>query len=226
MTLTPIAIIRSPFKEKFGIPRQSNIINGLTSCIVFEPQYRNADALRGLEGFDYLWIIWHFSKSQRSDWSSTVRPPRLGGNRRVGVFASRSPFRPNALALSSVKIESIRLESSEGPLIFVSGADLLDGTPIFDIKPYIPYTDSHPDARSGFAPQAADQLLDVQYLPDQLSPLPKGARQPLLDILAHDPRPSYHEDPQRIYGMHFLDFNVTFSVPDPNTIRLEAVTKM
>lgn len=223
--IKPIAIVRSPFMEKFGIPRQSNIVEGITSCIVFEPQYRSVDAVRGLEGFDYVWLIWLFSENLRQGWSPTVRPPRLGGNRRVGVFASRSPFRPNGLGLSSVRIVSIDADASDGPLIYVAGADLLDGTPVFDIKPYIPYTDSHPDARSGFAPCPAERLLNVRYEPSQLRLLPPDARQPLLDILAHDPRPSYHNDPSRVYGFLFLDFNVTFSVPVPDTIQLVAISK-
>ena len=225
-TITPIARISSPFKEKFGIPRQSNIISGITATIIFEPHYRNADALRGLDGFDYLWLIWLFSKNLRSQWSPTVRPPRLGGNQRMGVFATRSSFRPNALALSSVRILSIRPETPDGPIIEVAGADLMDGTPIFDIKPYLPYTDAHPGARSGFAESSADKLLEVVALPELLEHIPEHLRQPLLDILAHDPRPSFHSDHSRSYGMLFLDYNVRFNVPSEDTLQLLEISKL
>lgn len=207
-----IAYINSPFPEKFGIPRQSNIVSDITSTIVFEPDYRNPDALRGIEEFDYIWLIWQFSENLREGWSPTVRPPRLGGNKRMGVFATRSSFRPNALALSSVRLIDVKLHTAEGPLLYVAGADLLDGTPIFDIKPYLPYTDSHPEARSGFAPTPSDRLLDVEC-PERLAvKIPVELQSSLFDLLANDPRPSYHDDPERVYGMRFWSYNVKFSV--------------
>ena len=210
--MTPIAHIRSPFTEKFGIPRQSNVIHGLESLVVFEPDYRLADALRGIEDFDYLWLIWQFSENVEAGWSPTVRPPRLGGNRRLGVFATRSPFRPNALGLSSVQLLEVVTDANEGPMLRVAGADLKDGTPIFDIKPYIPYTDAHPDARSGFAPSAPEHCLNVHCSDDLLSKIPEHLRQPLLEALSLDPRPSYHSDPSRIYGMKFHNFDIKFQV--------------
>ena len=212
--MNAIAHIRSPFKEKFGIPRQSNIVEGLLSEVVFEPEYRNAEALRGIEGFDYLWLIWQFSSHRDAPWSPTVRPPRLGGNSRVGVFASRSPFRPNALGLSSVRLREVRLQSDEGPLLIVEGADLLDGTPIFDIKPYLPYTDAHPDARSGWAPAAPEGGLAVVCDDALLSALPEGERAALLALLAFDPRPAFHHDPARRYAMRYGDCDVRFCVDD------------
>lgn len=210
--MNPIAHIRSVFATKFGIPRQSNIVADLPADIVFTPQYRVAEALRGIEDFDYLWLIWQFSQNLRSDWSPTVRPPRLGGNTRMGVFATRSSFRPNALGLSSVRLLGVDYDTPDGPVIHVAGADLMDGTPIFDIKPYLPYTDSHPDARSGFAPVPADHLLQVSCPPQLLALLPMPLRQPLLDVLAHDPRPSYHDDPDRVYGLQYDHFEVKFRV--------------
>ena len=215
--IVPIAHIRSPFRSKFGIPRQSNIVDSVTSVLVFEPEYRNLDAVRGLEEFDYIWLIWQFSENADHPWSPTVRPPRLGGNSRMGVFATRSPFRPNSLALSSVRLLSVDTTSPEAPLLLLSGADLLDGTPVIDVKPYIPYTDAHPDARSGFAPDAPD--VNPVVCPDYLLfKLPENLRQPLIDILSLDPRPSYHSDPQRVYGMTFSDFEIKFKVLDDNTI--------
>lgn len=216
--MTPIAHIRSPFPEKFGIPRQSNIVTDITSTIVFTPSFRNPDALRGIDEFDYIWLIWQFSENLRDEWSPTVRPPRLGGNKRMGVFATRSSFRPNGLALSSVRLIDVQLNSPEGPLLHVAGADLLDGTPIFDIKPYLPYTDSHPDARSGFAPVPADRLLDVDIPPSLADKIPIPLRRPLVDLLAHDPRPSYHDDPEREYGMRYNSFNVKFKVSSENIL--------
>lgn len=206
-----IAHIESLFPEKFGIPRQAGIVD-TPARIVFEPQYRVAEAVRGIEGFDYLWLVWLFSEAQREDWSPTVRPPRLGGNERVGVFASRSPFRPNPVGLSSVRLTGVEMTTDSGPVLHVAGADLMDGTPILDIKPYLPYTDSHPDARSGFAPQAAERLLDVDIPQSIIVRIPLGERQPLVDILAHDPRPQYHDDPERVYGMKFGRYDVRFRV--------------
>lgn len=213
-TLRPIAHIRSAFSSKFGIPRQSNIVADLPAEIVFEPEFRVAEALRGIEDFDYLWLIWQFSENLRSNWSPTVRPPRLGGNKRMGVFATRSPFRPNGLGLSSVKLLEVLYDVPEGPVIRVAGADLMDGTPIFDIKPYLPYTDAHPEARSGFAPAPADHLLSVECAESLLLPIPENLRSSLLDILAHDPRPSYQHDAARVYGLEFYHFEVRFSVAE------------
>lgn len=209
--MRPIAHIETPFPTKFGIPRQAGIVD-VPARIVFEPEYRIAEAVRGLEDFDYLWIVWVFSQSEGHEWSPTVRPPRLGGNRRVGVFATRSPFRPNPIGLSSVRIVSIEQTADFGPVINISGADLMNGTPILDIKPYLPYTDAHTDARSGFATQPADQLLDVDCNPEILGKIPDKWRSPLLDILAHDPRPQYQHDPERIYGMSFYNYEVKFRV--------------
>lgn len=206
-----IAHIETCFDTKFGVPRQAGIVD-TPGRIVFEPQYRVADAVRGLEGFDYIWLIWQFSKAVRDDWSPTVRPPRLGGNERMGVFATRSPFRPNAIGLSSVRLVETVIDPELGPVLYITGADLMDGTPIYDIKPYLPYTDSHPDARSGFATRPAEQLLEVEFSQSVLSTLPAHLQQALIDVLAHDPRPQYHNDPTRIYGMSFAGYEVKFSV--------------
>lgn len=196
MTVHIIARIRSDFGAKFGIPRQSGLVDSLTARVIFEPEYRNSDVLRGLDGFSHLWLIWQFSQCMGRDWSPTVRPPKLGGNRRMGVFATRSPFRPNPIGLSSVRLERIETDPVLGPVLYVCGADLMDGTPILDIKPYLPYTDSHPDARGGFAPgpQAA---LEVQASAGVLAPVPPDKRQALLDTLAQDPRPGYQHEPGR-----------------------------
>lgn len=220
----PIAHIESCFSTKFGIPRQAGIVD-TPARVVFEPEYRIAEAVRGLEDFEYIWLIWQFSQAVRPGWSPTVRPPRLGGNRRMGVFATRSPFRPNALGLSSVRLLRVSTEAGLGPVLHVAGADLLDGTPIFDIKPYLPYTDSHPEARSGFAPQAADALLQVDCPPQMLALLPAGLRRGLLDVLAHDPRPQYQHDPNRRYGMEFGGFEIKFSVAD-GTVHVEGVSPL
>ncbi len=211
--MQPIAHIESCFSTKFGIPRQAGIVE-TPARVVFEPEYRIPEAVRGLEDFDYIWLIWQFSQAVRQDWSPTVRPPRLGGNRRMGVFATRSPFRPNAIGLSSVRLLKVEIEPTLGPVLHIAGADLMDGTPIFDIKPYLPYTDSHPTARSGFAPQAEDALLAVVCPKELLSLLPEDLRQGLLDVLAHDPRPQYQHDPSRIYGMEFGGFEIKFSVAE------------
>lgn len=211
-TMQVIAHICSDFPTKFGLPRQSGLVPELRSTVVFEPPYRNDDALRGLEGFSHLWLIWEFSEAVRKDWSPTVRPPRLGGNERIGVFASRSPFRPNPIGLSCVKLEKIRRTAHDGTVLVVSGADLMDGTPIFDIKPYLPYADAHPEAIGGFAQSAPDALLTVNCPPALLELLPDDRRAALLGVLAHDPRPSYQDDPERIYGMEFAGFDVRFRV--------------
>lgn len=207
-----IAKIRTDFPTKFGIPRQSGIIGSLKGRIVFEPEYRNAEAVRGLEEFSHLWLIWEFSEAVRDTWSPTVRPPRLGGNVRKGVFATRSPFRPNPIGLSSVKLEKIEIDPKLGPVIYVSGIDLMDGTPIYDIKPYIAYTDSHPDAVSGFASKPAEYLLEVDFPEELLRKVPESQRESLIDVLAHDPRPQYHDDPERVYGMSFADLEIKFKV--------------
>ena len=207
----PIAHIESCFATKFGIPRQAGIVD-TPARIVFEPEYRVPEAVRGLEDFEYIWLIWQFSEAVRQDWSPTVRPPRLGGNRRMGVFATRSPFRPNALGLSSVRLTAIEQHATLGAVLHVTGADLMDGTPIYDIKPYLPYTDSHPDARSGFAPQAADTLLEVQCPQELLEVLPPTLRQSLTALLAHDPRPQYQHDPGRLYGMEYGGCEIKFRV--------------
>ena len=207
-----IARMKSDFPTKFGIPRQSGLVESLHSTIIFEPEYRNDYALRGLEDFSHLWIIWQFSEAVRNDWSPTVRPPRLGGNTRIGVFATRSPFRPNALGLSCVKLLGIEQTTQYGTVIHVSGADLMDGTPIFDIKPYIPYADCYPDAAGGFTDNAADYILTVHFPDELLSKIPEEKRQPLMDVLSHDPRPSYQPDSDRIYGLSFSKWNVRFTV--------------
>ena len=206
-----IARIRSDFPEKFGIPRQSGLVPQLRAKIVFEPEFRNADALRGIEGFSHLWLIWQFSAAVRETWSPTVRPPRLGGNERVGVFATRSPFRPNAVGLSCVKLEGVAHEEGSGDELIVSGADLMDGTPIYDIKPYLPYADAHPEARGGFAPSPKETVA-VDCPPELLSALPEGQREALLGVLAQDPRPQYQHDPERVYGMSFGGWDVRFRV--------------
>lgn len=212
MNIHPIAYFHSPFSSKFGIPKQSGLVEELEGRIVFAPEYRNADYIRGLQGFDYIWLIWEFSDNRHPSKSPVVRPPVLGGNERVGVFATRSPFRPNALGLSSVRIQQIELDSASGPVIHVLGADLMDGTPIYDIKPYIVYADCHPDARSGFVDSRSWPKLEVvipeeiakNYQPERLSVLRK--------ILELDPRPHYQNDPHRIYGMPFDGTDVRFFV--------------
>ncbi len=209
-----IAHIRSDFPTKFGIPRQSGLVEELKATVVFEPEYRNPDALRGLEDFSHLWLIWEFSKAVREDWSPTVRPPRLGGNKRLGVFATRSPFRPNPLGLSCVRLDKVDTDPELGPVLRVSGADLMDGTPIFDIKPYIPYADCQPQATGGFTQQVERKLLKVECPEELLSRVPEHSRQALLGVLANDPRPSYQNDPERVYGMEFAQVEVRFSVAE------------
>lgn len=218
----PIATMHSDFPTKFGIPRQSGLVDTLCSTIVFEPKYRNADALRGLEDFSHLWIIWQFSEAVRSEWTPTVRPPRLGGNTRMGVFATRSPFRPNSLGLSCVRIIGIEHTQEHGSVIHVAGADLMNGTPIFDIKPYIPYCDSHPDALGGFTTNAADFLLEVDISSDLLNILPESKREAAIEVLSHDPRPSYQKNNKRIYGLNFAGYDIRFQVDD-NTLYVKEV---
>ena len=207
-----IAHIHTDFPTKFGIPRQSGIVESLQGTIVFKAEYRNPEAVRGLEEFSHLWLIWEFSEAKRENWSPTVRPPRLGGNVRKGVFATRSPFRPNPIGLSSVKLEKVEIDPKLGPVLHVSGADLMDGTPIYDIKPYIVYTDSHPEAISGFASKPAEYLLEVVFPEELLQQVPEAQRESLIAVLAHDPRPQYQEDPERVYGMAFADFEIKFKV--------------
>ena len=217
-----IAKIHNDFKEKFGIPRQSGRVSELISRIVFEPEYRVREALRGIDGYSHLWLIWHFSKAERDTWSPTVRPPRLGGNKRMGVFATRSPYRPSPIGLSSVRLVGIEEDKSLGTVLLVSGADLLDGTPIFDIKPYLAYTDSHPDAIGGFADPVCDYSLKVDFPDELLAKIPEGKREGLKMLLADDPRPSYQDAPEREYGMAFSDYEIFFKVAD-GTLTVTAV---
>ena len=207
-----IAILQNDYETKFGVPRQSGLVTAVVSRIVFAPEYRNPDALRGLEDFSHLWLIWEFSEAKRDTWSPTVRPPRLGGNTRMGVFATRSPFRPNPIGLSCVKIERIELHTEDGPVVFVSGADLMNGTPIYDIKPYLPYADCRPEASGGFAEAVRRKRLAVDCPPELLAQIPEPHRAAVLEILAQDPRPSYQHDPERVYGMAYAGMDVRFSV--------------
>ena len=211
VSIRPIAHLRCDLPEKFGIPRQAGIVEALEGLVVFEPEYREPEALRGLEGFSHIWLIWQFSKAVREGWSPTVRPPRLGGNTRMGVFATRSPFRPNALGLSCVRLLGIEQTAAEGTVLRVAGADLMDGTPIFDVKPYLPYADSHPEASGGFAPDSGDTLR-VNYAPGTLDKIPEGKREALTGILSNDPRPRYQADPERVYGLSFAGKQVKFRV--------------
>jgi len=214
ITMKVIARIHTDFPTKFGIPRQSGIIDSLKGVIVFEPEYQNPDALRGLEEFSHIWLVWEFSEAVRDTWSPTVKPPRLGGNKRMGVFATRSPYRPNSIGLSSVRLEGIELHPELGPVLHVSGADLMDQTPIYDIKPYLPFTDNHPEATGGFADPVKNYALTVDISEQLLSMFPEDRREALLGVLAHDPRPSYQRDPGRIYGVEFAGFDVRFRVED------------
>ncbi len=211
-TIVPIAHIRSDFPTKFGVPRQSGLVQSLRAKVVFEPEYRNADALRGLEEFSHIWLIWQFSGCVGKGWSPTVRPPRLGGNKRMGVFATRSPFRPNPIGLSSVRLEGIETDPTLGSVLIISGADLMDGTPIYDIKPYIPYADCHTDAAGGFTTQVARVLLEVDFPAQLLTRLPEASREAAIGVLANDPRPSYQHDEERIYGLPFAGFDIRFRV--------------
>lgn len=212
MEFQPIAHIHNDYTAKFGIPRQSGLVEQVESTIVFTPPYRNEDALRGLEGWSHLWLLWLFSESIRENWSPTVLPPRLGGKTRMGVFATRSPFRPNPIGLSSVKLLGVDLHTSDGPVIRVAGADLMDGTPILDIKPYLPYTDSHPDATGGFAEPVRAYALDVVFPDNWKAMVPQRLMEPVLGLLAQDPRPSYQNDPERIYGVAFGGYDFRFRV--------------
>ncbi len=209
-----IARMHSDFSTKFGIPRQSGLVEELRSTIVFEPEFRNSDALRGIEEFSHLWLIWQFSEAIRQGWSPTVRPPRLGGNTRMGVFATRSPFRPNNLGLSSVRLLGVEHTREFGTVLHVGGADLMNGTPIFDIKPYIPYGDCHPDATGGFTDRAGSFLLSVDFPDHLLERLPEDKRSAAVAVLSHDPRPSYQRKPERIYGLSFAGFDIRFTVEE------------
>lgn len=211
-SINKIARIETDFPSKFGIPRQSGIADALQARIIFEPEYRDANAVRGLEGFSHIWLIWQFSKAVGKPWSPTVKPPRLGGNVRMGVFATRSPFRPNHMGLSCVKLEGIEYSRELGPILHVSGADLLDGTPILDIKPYVPYVDSYPEAVGGFTNQNRDYELEVIFPEEWLALVPQEKQKALIQVLAQDPRPSYQEDSERIYGMEFAELEVKFRV--------------
>ena len=216
-----IAHMKSDFPTKFGIPRQSGLVEELRSTIVFEPEYRNPDTLRGIEGFSHLWLIWQFSEAVRKDWSPTVRPPRLGGNTRMGVFATRSPFRPNSLGLSCVRLLEVEQTTNFGTVLHVGGADLMDGTPIFDIKPYIAYGDAHPEALGGFTDQADEFLLTVDIPDALLNQVPIEKRAALLGVLSHDPRPSYQRSSDRVYGLSFAGLNIRFRVDGENLFVLE-----
>jgi len=218
-----IACIRNDFPTKFGIPRQSGLTN-LESKIVFEPEYRREEAFRGIEGYSHLWLIWEFSEARRENWSPTVRPPRLGGNRRMGVFATRSPFRPNPIGLSSVRLLGVE-NTEEGPVLRVSGADLMDGTPIYDIKPYLSYTDSHPDAVGGFADEKKDYRLSVVFPEDLLTKVAENKRDALLELLAGDPRPQYIQDPNRLFGFEFAGVEIRFTVENETLTVREAEPK-
>ena len=213
--IRPIAHIHTDFPSKFGIPRQSGLVKELKAMIVMEPEYRDPEAFRGIEGFSHIWLIWQFSQALRCKWSPTVRPPRLGGNRRMGVFATRSPFRPNSIGLSAVRLEKTDLRHPKfGPVLYVAGADLMDGTPIFDIKPYIPYADSYPKARGGFSEEGPARGLRVEIPEALLNQLPEEKREALKRVLAEDPRPSYQRDPDRIYGFRFAGYEIRFQVAE------------
>ena len=218
-----IARIRTDFPSKFGIPRQSGMIDTLKAKIVFEPEYRNSDAVRGLDGFSHIWLIWGFSEAFRPVWSPLVHPPRLGGNRKMGVFATRSPNRPNSLGLSSVRLEGIVLEAEHGPVLHVSGADLMDNTPIYDIKPYLSFTDSHPQATGGFADSYRQYSLKVKFPEQWLEMIPREKREALAGVLSHDPRPSYQDNPDRVYGVEFAGFDIRFQVKNQILTVIEVV---
>ena len=219
--ITPIARIETDFGTKFGIPRQAGLVQELKGRIVFEPAYRSAEAVRGIENYTHLWLIWQFSENIRNDWSPTVRPPRLGGNTRVGVFATRSPFRPNALGLSCVRLEALETDRQLGPVLLVSGADLMNGTPIFDIKPYIPYADCIPEASEGFAPKP-EAMLEVFFAEGTEAAVPCGKLEALKAVLRCDPRPRYQDDPERVYGMEFAGMDIHFCV-DGNKLTVTEV---
>ena len=217
-----IARIQNDFPTKFGIPRQSGIVDELKASIIFEPEYRNNDAVRGLDGFSHIWLIWQFSEAIREEFTALVRPPRLGGNTYMGVFATRSPYRPNSMGLSCVKLDRVELDDTLGPILHISGADLMDGTPIFDIKPYLPFTDSHPEATSGFSPSSEECSLNVICPDELLKILPERKQKTVLELLKLDPRPQYHDNPERIYGMSFAGFDIRFCV-DGGTLTVREI---
>lgn len=223
MEIKPIAHFESPLKSKFGIPRQSGLVEQLSGRIVFEPPYRREEAVRGLEGFDFLWLIWEFSANRDAEKSLTVRPPRLGGNTRLGVFATRSPFRPNNLGLSCVRMDRVEMDSRLGPVIYVLGADLMDGSPIYDVKPYVAYADAHPEARNGFVDATEWKPLEVEMTDELAAMVPAGELEALRATLAQDPRPRFHDDPQRIYGMPFLNVDIRFRVDGRSLIVTEII---
>lgn len=210
--MEPVAHIRTDFPTKFGVPRQAGLVKELRAAVVFAPPFRAPEALRGIDGFSHLWLLWEFSENKGKGWSPTVRPPRLGGNRRMGVFASRSPFRPNPIGLSCVGLEGVEWNTPEGPVLVVSGADLVDGTPILDVKPYVPYADCHPEARGGFAGTVPGAALAVDIPPELLARVPEDHRAALAGVLAQDPRPAYQDDPERVYGFQFAGLEVRFTV--------------
>lgn len=207
-----IARIQTDFPDKFGIPRQSGLVQELQGKIVFEPEFRSPEAVRGLDAFSHIWLLWQFSKSNKAQWSPTVRPPRLGGDKRVGVFATRSPFRPNDIGLSSVRLQRVEIDSHDGPVLYVSGADLVDGTPIYDIKPYLPYVDCHPDATEGYTSQTRLHQLQVEFPAELLARYPQDKQAAIVHVLEQDPRPAYIQDPERIYGLSFAGYDVKFKV--------------
>lgn len=207
-----IARIQTDFPDKFGIPRQSGLVQELQGKIVFEPEFRSPEAVRGLDAFSHIWLLWQFSKAHKTQWSPTVRPPRLGGDKRVGVFATRSPFRPNDIGLSSVRLQRVEIDSHDGPVLYVSGADLVDGTPIYDIKPYLPYVDCHPDATEGYTSQTRLHQLQVEFPAELLARYPQDKQAAIVHVLEQDPRPAYIQDPERIYGLSFAGYDVKFKV--------------
>ena len=213
-TLVTIGKIYTDFPDKFGIPRQSGLIESLEARIIFEPEFRVPEAFRGLEGFSHIWLLWGFSETEKKRWYPTVRPPRLGGNRRMGVFATRSPFRPNAVGLSCVRLDHIEFGTKDGPVLHVLGADLMDQTPIYDIKPYLPITDCRQEAESGFAEQTREYSLQVEFPEELLANIEERHRESLISILSHDPRPSYQKDAERVYGMRFADYEIRFTVSE------------
>lgn len=225
LTMKIIGYIHTDFSTKFGIPRQSGLVQELKSKIILNSEFRNPDAFRGIEGFSHLWLIWEFSQARREGWSPTVKPPRLGGNTKMGVFATRSPFRPNSIGLSSVKLEKLELHPEFGPILHIAGADLMDGTPIYDIKPYVPYADSHGDATEGFTSGNKDYQLTVEFPEDLLGLIPEEKREGLIGVLRQDPRPSYHKDPYRIYGFEFAGNDVRFTV-DEHQLRVCEIVKL
>ena len=212
-TLKIIARIHTDFPSKFGIPRQSGLAD-THGFIIFEPKFRNPDSIKGIEEYSRLWLLWEFSENKREAWNPMVRPPRLGGNKRVGVFASRSPFRPNPIGLSCVELERVEAETPKGPILYIKGADLMDGTPIYDIKPYLPYVDAYPQAAAGFEDRVRDECLTVEFPEELLKRVPAEKREALRQILAQDPRPSYQEDPERMYGMEYAGFEIRFQVEE------------